>query len=107
MTPAGRATLERLDRVVTLRQGDTILLQSNLPGRLSRIEITPHRIALELPDRRPAGSFLRIGLRGARGIAMAQQDGTALLPTIKDGIAELPMIAGDGKTRLVALLERD
>ena len=40
-------------------------------------------------------------------IAMAQQGGTALLPALKDGIAELPLIAGDGKTRLVALLERD
>lgn len=107
VTPAGRATLERLDRVVTLRQGETILLQSNLPGRLSRIEVTPQRIALDLPDRRPTGGFLRIGLRGARGIAMAQQGGTALLPSLRDGMAELPLIAGDGKTRLVALLERD
>src|SRR5690606_1016507 len=107
VTPAGRVTLERLDHVVTLRQGDAILLETSLPGRMTQIEIGRDRIALTLPEARPAGAFLRTGLRGARGIAMAQQGGTALLPQIRDGLAELPLIAGDGQNRLVVLLERE
>lgn len=104
-TPAGRIVLERNDRVVSLRQGGTVLLATNLPGRLTRLELTRHRIALDLPDARPEGGWLRIGLRGSAGVALAQQAGTALLPTVRDGIAELPVIAGNGKNRLVVLLE--
>jgi putative isomerase len=106
-TPVGNVILERHDRIVTLRQNEVALLETNLPGRLTQVAIARDRLSLILPDGRPKGGWLRLALRGAKGIAMAQQGGTALLATLKDGMAELPLIAGSGKNRLSVLLEPD
>ena len=59
-TPAGRATLTRRESVLSLEIGGRVRLRTNMQGRLTRLELTPDRIALLTPASVRVGEWIEL-----------------------------------------------
>ena len=87
-SPAGPVTISVADAVLTISTGDRILLETDLPGRLSDLRIEPDRVSVVVAGPVEAGGFLRlpalqgdvlIAQAGGRDLAVASEDGAVRL----------------------------
>ncbi len=59
-SPAGRVTVSMSSGVVTIRKGTALLLETDLPGRLTHLRLEPGRVSFTVETAARPDSFLRL-----------------------------------------------
>ena len=59
-SPAGRVTIAIAGRVLTIRKGDALLIETDLPGQLTDLRLEPGRVSFNLQAAAQSDSFLRL-----------------------------------------------
>ena len=85
-TPCGRCRITVRDGILRLTRSGTVVLETDIPGRLTQIELSPRRLRLKLPAFSAAG-WLRIP--ALAGPLIALQGGQPLVTTLEGGMLTL------------------
>ncbi|WP_131118861.1 MGH1-like glycoside hydrolase domain-containing protein [Lichenihabitans psoromatis] len=78
-SPVGAISLAVADGTLSLRLGETLMLETNLRGRLTHLRIEPGRVSFVLPDTIETDAFLRLPQVRTDRLILAQVGADAMV----------------------------
>ncbi|MGE0210754.1 MAG: trehalase family glycosidase [Parvibaculaceae bacterium] len=103
LTPAGRATLTRRAGSLALRVGERVLFETNIRGRIARLELGEGRLSLRLPEEVSAKAWIRLPQVSGASLRLAQAGKRDLKVAKGRTGVQLALTAADAGKDLVAV----